>query len=180
MNDARAIALHDGERGIERVLRAADHHRQLAVLGAGLTAGDGCIQRADAMFAASRRQLAGDIRRHGAVVDIDGAFTHGRDRPVRPQRHLQHIRIITDTGQHDVGPGSRRRRCRGMTAAMLCNPGLGPCGGAIIDGHIVTCGSDMACHGIAHDPKPEKRDFRHSFQILLLPRVSADYKHAPR
>ena len=180
MNDARAIALHDGERGIERVLRPADHNRQLAVLGAGLAAGDGCIQHADAALAASGCQLAGDIGRHCAVVDIDGAFTHCRDRPVRPKRHLQHIRIVTDTGQHDVRPFGGGSRCRGMTAAMLLHPGLGLCGSAVVDGHIVTGGGDMSCHGIAHDPKPEKCDFRHSFQILLLPAISADCNYAPR
>jgi len=42
----------DGVRALEYVFVAADHHRQRAILCAGLSAGDGRIEDADALFLA--------------------------------------------------------------------------------------------------------------------------------
>ena len=69
---------------------------------------------------------------------------------------MQHIRIVTNTGQHDIstiGGGGRAWR---MCTAMLGHPRFGLSCGAVIDRHIMTGGGNMSCHRISHHTQSEK------------------------
>src|SRR6185369_11152593 len=61
--DRPPIGIHQRPGALEGLLLAAAHHRELAVLGAGLAAGNGRIDEADALLLRGREHLAGDIRR---------------------------------------------------------------------------------------------------------------------
>ena len=55
-----------------------------------------------------------------------------------------------------------------MRTAMLGDPGFGLGGGAVVDGHLVTRGCDMSCHGVTHDAEAEKCDFCHDVEVPVI------------
>ena len=70
---------------VEGGLLAADHHRQLAVLGARLPAGDRRIEKIDAGLLGLLGDLAGDLGRGRRMVDQHRALVHARRaRPSSP------------------------------------------------------------------------------------------------
>ena len=68
----------------ERRLVAAAHHREHAVLGAGLAAGDRRIDEIEAALFCFGMKFARDRRRGGGVIDHDGALGAPAKMPFSP------------------------------------------------------------------------------------------------
>ena len=79
---------------------AADHDRELAVLGPGLAARNRRVEESDAPGRRRRVDLARDLRGRGRMVDEDRAGSHRGERAVRRRRRRC----------------ARRRRCRRTSA----------------------------------------------------------------
>ena len=72
----------------ERSRLAAAHHREHAVLGAGLAAGHRRVDEIEAAGFCLGVQLARDLRRGRGVIDHDGALAHAGEHAVRAEHHL--------------------------------------------------------------------------------------------
>jgi len=74
------------------------------------------------VFARGRIKLPCNISRHRTIVDIDSAFTHGVKSTIITQRHSQRIRIIANTGKHEIGISHRQSGRRRHFTIMLRHP----------------------------------------------------------
>jgi hypothetical protein len=98
---------------IERRLIAAAHHRQCAVDGAGLTAGDRRVDEVQAACKRSRMQLTRDGCRRRGVIDEDRLTAHPDKRAVIAERNRAQVVVVADTCKDDRCAGGRfaRRGC---------------------------------------------------------------------
>jgi hypothetical protein len=155
----------------------AAHHRQRAVLGAGLAAGHRRVDAFEAAFFRRGVQLARDFGRRRGVIDEHFALGHAGEGAVRPKRHLAQVVVIADAAHDEIlafGCGLGRA---GGLATVLRHPFFGLGGGAVIDRHIVPAFAlEMPGHGIAHDAQAQKRHFRH----YILPDKRAERLGWPR
>jgi hypothetical protein len=69
---------------VEGGLLAADHHRQLALLGAGLSAGDRRVEEIDAGLFSLLGDLAGKLGRGRRMVDQTAPLRIPASTPVGP------------------------------------------------------------------------------------------------
>ena len=88
----------------ERRRLAAAHHREHAVLGAGLAARDRRVDEFKAALLCLGMKLARDLSRGGGVIDHDGARPHAGKYALLAQHHLAQIVVVADAG-HDESPG---------------------------------------------------------------------------
>ena len=151
-------------------LIAADHHRERAVLGAGLAARDRRVERAGAALCGGRMQLAGDAGRGRGVVDEHGAGPKRLKRAVWPERHRAEIVVIADAGEDEIGAVRGRGRGGRRCSAKLGDPGIGLGARAIEHRHRVAATRlEMTGHGKAHGAEPDPRDFAHGLTLRHCP-----------
>ena len=137
---------------------AADHERELAVLGAGLAAGHRRVEEADAALLGGRVELARDRGRGGGVIHKHRAGLHAGERAVRSERHGFHVLVVPHAHHHEARAlGGFARRGRGL-ATVLFSPLLGLGGGAVEHGDDVALGREVPGHGEAHHAKAKERD----------------------
>ncbi len=150
-----------GERG----LVAAAHHREHAVLGAGLAARNRRIDEIEAALFRFGVKLARDLGRSGGVVDHDGALGDPGEHAVVAEHDLAQIVVVADAGHDEIlALGGLLRRRRGFAAAILRDPFFGLGGGAVVDRDLVAAlVLEMPCHRVAHHAEPDKRHLRHCF-----------------
>ena len=146
----------------ERRRLAAAHHREHAVLGAGLAAGDRRVDEFKAAFLCLGMKFARDLGRGGGVIDHDGARPHAGEYALLAQHHLAQIVVVADAGHDEVLACRRLPRRRGAFAAVLGNPLFGLGRGAVENRHLVAAlGLEMPRHRVAHHAKSDKRHLRH-------------------
>ena len=105
---------------VEGGLLAADHHRQLAVLGAGLAAGDRRVEEIDARLLGLLGDLAGELGRGRRVVDQHRALAHAREHARRRHRARCAHRASLPTQTKTKSAPLRRLGGRGRRAGRLC------------------------------------------------------------
>ena len=157
------VGRHHRLRPVVGVPGAAAHDRQLAVLGPGLAAGDRRVDEVESRIRRLRLKLPGHPGRDGGVVDEERARLHSREGAVVAKADAAQIVVVSDAGHDESRPRSRLPRRRRALAAMLLDPFLRLGGGAVVDPHLVARRLEMARHGVAHDPEPEKCQLRHGF-----------------
>ena len=146
---------------VEGGLLAADHHRQLALLGAGLSAGDRRIEEIDAGLFGLLGDLAGELGRGRRMVDQHRALVHAREHARRSIEDAAHILVVAHADEDEIR-APRRLGGRGPALALvLGDPGLGPCRRAIEDRHLMALGPEMPRHGIAHHAQTDECRLRH-------------------
>ncbi|MNZ75670.1 hypothetical protein D3C78_941530 [compost metagenome] len=146
---------------LEELLLAANHHREDSALGAGLAAGNRCIEKAQFAFGGQYRQFASDLRRSGGVVDQQAAWPHTREHAMFAEHHAAQVIVVAHATHHELRPLRRFPRRRRGAAAVLRHPLRGTRGGAIIDAHLMPLALQMPRHGIAHRAKTYECDFCH-------------------
>ena len=146
----------------KRLRLAAAHHREHAVLGAGLAAGDRRIDEIEAAPFGFGVQFARDLRRRGGVIDEDRALARAGEHAVLAEHHFAQVVVVADAGHDEILAFGRLPRRRRALAAELRDPFVGLGGGAVIDGDVVAAlGLQMAGHRVTHDAQADKRHLRH-------------------
>jgi hypothetical protein len=152
---------------------AAAHHREHAVLGAGLAAGDRRIDEVKAVRLGLGVQFARDLRRCGGVIDNHRVLAHAGEHTVVAEHDLAQVVVVADAGHHEIlalGGLLWRRRA---PAAELRYPFFGLGGGAVVDGDVVAAlGLQMSGHRVTHDPQADKSYLRHRSSPFLAARMS--------
>src|SRR6185503_10463117 len=123
---------------------------------AGRAAGNGGVEKGEALLLGLGGKLAGNVRRSRRVVDEHRALAHAGKGAVGPERHLPEVVVIADAGKDDVLAGRRLARRRRGFAASVGDPFLRLGRGAIIYRHLVTFGLEVTGHRKAHDAQTEK------------------------
>ncbi len=145
---------------------AAAHHRQRAILRAGLTAGDGGVDKFEATLSCFGVKFTRNFCGCGGVVDQQCAFRHAVERTVLAEHDLVQVVVVADAGHHKILAGCRFLRCLCAASAKLGNPLVGFCGGPVVDHDLMPAlGLEMARHRVTHDAQTQKCDFCH----LILP-----------
>ena len=160
---------------------AAAHHREHAVLGAGLAARHRRVDEVKAARLGFGVKLARDLRRCGGVIDDDRAFARAGENAIRAEHHLAHVVVVADAGHDEVlafGGGLRRRR---GFAAILRDPFVGLCGGAVDRPYLVAgLGLEVPGHRVAHDARPTNATFAIGFSILGRASIAAPSRKGRR
>ena len=115
---------------------AADHDRQLAVLGARLAAGHRRVEERDAARLRRALHLARDFGRRGRVVDENRAVFMPASAPPSPAT----ARTSSSLPTHISTMSAPRAASAGVGAdasAMLLDPLRGLAAGAVVDGDVV-------------------------------------------
>ena len=148
----------------ERRFVTAAHHREHAVLGAGLAAGNRRIDEFEVALYCLGVQFARDGRRRRSMIDHHRAFFHAGKNAGAAKHDLAQIVVVADAGKHEilaVGGLLRRRRA---FAAVLGDPFFSLGAGAVIDRDVMAAlGLEMPRHRVTHDAEPDKCDLRHCF-----------------
>ena len=141
---------------------AAAHHREHAVLGAGLAAGDRRIDEVEAALFRFGVQFPRNRSRCRGVVDHDRAFAHACEHAVGTEHDFAQIVVIADAGHHEVLARGCRLRRRRAFAAVLRDPFFGFGRGAVVHRDLVAAlGLEMPRHREAHHAKSDKCDLCH-------------------
>jgi hypothetical protein len=155
-------------------LLAADHDRQLALLGPGLSAGDRRIEEVDAGLFGLFGDLAGELGRGGRMVDQHRALPYARQHARRPVEHAAHVVVVADADKDEIRTLRRLGRRGAALTLVLGDPGLGARRRAVEDRHLMALGPQMPGHGIAHHAQTDECRLRHrpalsrfSFSTLL-------------
>ena len=154
----------------ERGFIAAAHHREHAVFGAGLAAGNRGVDEIEAAPFRLGMKFARDCRRRGGVVDHDRGLPSACEYAVLAQHHLAQIVVIADAGKHEILARCRLFRRRRAVAAVLRHPLVRLGGGAVVDRDIVAAlRFEMPRHRVAHHAKSDECDLCHWFPPLSRP-----------
>ena len=157
---ARVVLRARARRLREHRVVAADHDRQLAVLGAGLPARDRRVEEGDAASLARRRSLRARLPPKRSC-DRRGSRPSSSRRARRPA--VATARTSSSLPTHISTMSALRAASAGVgadCAAVLRDPLLGLRGGAVVHGDVVAGLRQMACHRIAHDAEAEECEFR--------------------
>src|SRR5690606_38038410 len=84
---------------VVRTLVTADHDREDAVLGAGLSAGNRRIETADPPRLPRLVEFARHVGGSGGVIDEYRAFLHAGEGAVGTERHLSQIVVVAHAGE---------------------------------------------------------------------------------
>jgi len=136
----------------------ADHHRQCAVLRAGLAAGHRGVEKSQATLARGGVELARDLGRSGGVVDERGALAHALERALLAEGDGAQIVVVADTGKHHLGAHRRAGRGIGAAAGKVRQPLLGARTGPVVHGDVVAAASQVRGHVIAHHSQAHECD----------------------
>jgi hypothetical protein len=160
LDDGRADRLQHRPRRLEVLRLAADHDRQAALDGPGLTAGD---RRVDGAHAAGLRRLGQpdrDVGPDGAGVDQQGAGLGRVEHAAVAEDDGLDVRRVGKHGQDDVRVADRFGDVGGAPAAggdQLVD--LVPA--AVVADHLVTGLEEVGGHRAAHDAESDHRDGGH-------------------
>ena len=143
-------------------LLATDHHRQGAVDRACLAAGDRRVEKAQLTLGSQQRQLAGDFRRSGGVVDEQAARRHSGEGALLAQRHGTQVVVVTDATEHQLGASTGLARRIGAPSGVLLDPAQRLGRRAIVDTDVVALSLQVPGHRVAHRAQAEKCDRSHS------------------
>ncbi len=143
--------------------RAAAHHGEDALLGAGLAAGDRRVDEGGATRLGGLGQLARHGGGGGGVVDEDGTRVEALEGAAGGGRDTAQVVVVADAGEDDLGPLGRRGWRRGRRVAVRFHPGSGAARRSVVDGHGMSLGGEMTRHGIAHHAEPDECHARHAF-----------------
>ena len=105
---------------------AADHDRELAVLGAGLAAGDRRVEEVAAPCPSPPRAISRATSAEAVVWSTKMAPLPCRRRRRRRPDDAAHVVVVADAGEDDLGALGRLGRRRGGLAAMRRDPVLAP------------------------------------------------------
>ena len=142
--------------GRERRGVATHHDRELAVLRARLATTHRRVEKPAATLRRGRRELLGEFRGRGGVIDEDGTGFQAGEHTVGRQRHAPHIGVIANAQAHDVGIGGGRGRGGGRGANVFSKPSLGAYGRAVVHAHRVAGGGQVPRHRIAHHAEADE------------------------
>ena len=153
----------------ERLLVAADHDGQRAVLRPGLAARYRSVEKGDAARAGRGVELARHLGRGGRVIDEGRAGAHALEGAVLARRHRAQVIVVADAAEDEVGAQRGRRRSFGRTpAAVLGHPRGGLGRAAVVDGDVVAAlFEEVPGHGESHDAQADPRHPRHSICSVL-------------
>ena len=155
-------AVDDGFRGFEGIGIAADHHTELSVFSAGLSAGYRSVETATVFLLRCFVQFTCDRRGRCRVVDVDGACLHAGERAVRAECDGSKVVVVADAREDEVRALGRglRRRCGLPT--VLGDPLFGFRSRAIEDRYLMIAAlRQMARHRITHHTQTDKCDLCH-------------------
>jgi hypothetical protein len=126
-----------------------------------LPAADRRIDAQQFLVAPFDRDLAGDSRRDGGVVDKNPAPPQCLESAAGPQHDIGQIVVVAHAGDHHIGALGRFGRAGGDPAGkpgMRSHPCLRARSGAVVHGQAVSGLAQMAGHLRAHDAKAKKRN----------------------
>ena len=167
VDDGLAHGLEDGQSVFE-IRRSTTHHDgERALPGAYVAPAHGGIEHAHAPLPQGLSHLPGDAGSDGAHVDEKRTFPRAFDDTPLTQGNQLDVRRIGQTGDDDVGLGSRFRCGHAHHRARLSKffeRWLAP----VVGGHRMACFQQVQHHGLAHDAGSDKSDgSAHCLSLLL-------------
>src|SRR5690606_39013519 len=119
------------------------------------------IDAVDLEIARLDRDLPGNSRRHGGVIDEHAALAQGRENALRAEYDVSEIVVVADAGDYDIGTfggigralGNPRRKT-GIGGLPLVQPRRR----TVEDGEGVAGVADVPGDSPAHDTQPQERD----------------------
>src|SRR5436190_226896 len=153
-------AINDGFRRFEGIGIAADHHAELSVFRAGLSAGYRGVEAANVFLLRRFVEFTRYRRGRRRVVDVDGARLHTGERAVGAEYNRPKVVVIADAREDEVRPfGGGLWRRRGLPS-VLGDPLFRLRSRAIEDRYLMIAAlRQMARHGITHHSETDKCDF---------------------
>ncbi|MNT15876.1 hypothetical protein D3C72_1509530 [compost metagenome] len=156
--------------GVEHRFIPAAHHRELAIDGARLPAGDGRVDELQAQCLGLGVEFTGHIRRCRGVVHKDRSALHAGKGAILAGGDRAQVIVIAHAAEHDVGTGgclARRGRVgRGLAGGKFGHPSLGFFGGAVVHGDLVARLGEMGSHRVAHDAQADEGHFQRGSRIV--------------
>ena len=107
---------------VERLVVAAAHDRQLAVLRTSLPARHRSIDEADPELGGRLGQLVGNLCRRCGVVDEHGPGLGAGQHSVGSVDHLAHVVVVADAHHHELGALGSLSWSRRRTVAVERDP----------------------------------------------------------
>ena len=156
MDDEPRIGAHHRARGLYRIGAPAAHQRERASLGTWLGAGHRRIDAMDVLVTGLNRDLAGNPRRNGGMVDEQSARRQRRKDAVGREHDIGQIIVIANAGDHHLGifgcGGGAVRLGHGDVGVGIA-PFRQPVGGAAVDCHRVAGMGQMTRDRPTHHAK---------------------------